>query len=98
MKYLHRAKRNGARIVVVNPFKEPGLERYWIPSIASSALFGTRFRDDFYPVRPGGDVAFSNGVIKALMAMNAVDQTFVEKHTDGWNNLARAIDASCGKV
>src|SRR5690606_14404033 len=39
-KYLHYAKERGARIVVVNPYREPGLERYWIPSIARSALHG----------------------------------------------------------
>ena len=32
-KYLHHAKQNGAQIAVVNPYREPGLERYWIPSI-----------------------------------------------------------------
>ena len=34
-KYLHHAKKHGAQIAVVNPYREPGLERYWIPSIAS---------------------------------------------------------------
>jgi hypothetical protein len=53
MKYLYHAKRNGARIAVVNPYREPGLERYWIPSITKSAIFGTRFLDEFFPVRPG---------------------------------------------
>ena len=32
-KYLHYAKKAGARIVVVNPFREPALERYWVPSV-----------------------------------------------------------------
>ena len=26
---------------MVNPYREPGMERYWVPSSASSALFGT---------------------------------------------------------
>ena len=34
IKYLHHAKKNGAQIAVVNPYREPGLKRYWIPSIA----------------------------------------------------------------
>ena len=41
-KYLYYAKQKGARIVVVNPYREPGLESYWVPSITKSALFGTR--------------------------------------------------------
>ncbi|MEZ5136935.1 MAG: molybdopterin-dependent oxidoreductase [Acidimicrobiales bacterium] len=52
-KYLHLAKANGARIVVVNPYLEPGLERYWVPSIPESALFGTKLCDLHVPVRPG---------------------------------------------
>lgn len=41
-KYLHRAKERGAKVVVVNPYLEPGLERYWVPSVPESAVFGTR--------------------------------------------------------
>lgn len=93
MKYLHAAKRNGARIVVVNPYREPGLERYWIPSLPMSSFFGTRFRDDFLPVRPGGDVAFSNGVLKSLIEMNAIDQSFIEAHTTDWPETSRKLKA-----
>ncbi|MGH2726355.1 MAG: molybdopterin-dependent oxidoreductase, partial [Actinomycetota bacterium] len=34
MKYLYYAKRAGTRVAVVNPFREPGMERYWVPSVA----------------------------------------------------------------
>ena len=61
-KYMHYAKKQGTRIVVVNPMREYGLERYWVPSVASSALFGTKLMDDFFQVRVGGDIAFINGV------------------------------------
>src|SRR4030095_12436218 len=82
-KYLHYAKKAGSRIVVVNPFKEPALERYWIPSVPSSALFGTRLMDDFYAVRPGGDIAFLSGVLKALDEIGGWDEKFVEERTEG---------------
>ena len=67
-KYLRAARRRGGRVVVINPFREPALERYWIPSIPSSAIFGTKLMDDYVPVRPGGDIAFMSGVLKALDA------------------------------
>jgi len=82
-KYLREAKRRGARIVVVNPFREPGLERYWIPSVPLSALFGTRLMDDFFPVRPGGDIAFMSGVLKALDELGGWDERFVAERTHG---------------
>ena len=52
-KYLLKAKENGARITVVNSYREPGLVRYWVPSIAKSALVGTRLADDWFPVDTG---------------------------------------------
>ncbi|MBI4441995.1 MAG: FdhF/YdeP family oxidoreductase [Acidobacteria bacterium] len=86
-KYLHYAKQRGARIVVVNPYREPGLERYWVPSITKSALFGTRLMDDFFAVRPGGDVAFLNGVLKCLIERDWLDRSFIEEHTNGFAEL-----------
>jgi len=91
MKYLYTAKQNGARIVVVNPYREPALERYWIPSIPKSALFGTRLMDDYFPVRVGGDVAFLNGVLKWLIEWNAIDVEFIRSHTVGWNELVSTL-------
>ena len=90
-KYLYYAKQKGARIVVVNPYREPGLERYWVPSIAKSALFGTRFADDFYQVRVGGDVAFLNGVLKWLIEKNWLDHSFIAEHTSGFDELKVAL-------
>lgn len=92
MKYLYTAKKNGARIVVVNPYREPALERYWIPSVPMSALFGTRIMDDYFPVRIGGDVAFLNGALKWLIEWNAVDAGFIQEHTAGWDDLKSALD------
>lgn len=87
MKYLYEAKRDGARVAVVNPYLEPGLERYWVPSSAESALFGTKICDLHVPVRPGGDVAFLNAVLKVLIDDDAVDHDFIAAHTDGWDDL-----------
>ena len=69
MKYLYLAKKRGAKIAVVNPLREPGLERYWVPSNVESAVFGTKITDEFFPVHTGGDVAFVNGVLKQLLAI-----------------------------
>ena len=92
-KYMHYAKKHGTRIVVVNPMREYGLERYWVPSVATSALFGTKLMDDFFQVRVGGDIAFINGVIKTLIALNRVDQEFIAKRTTGYEELKAALGA-----
>ena len=88
MKYLYEAKRQGTKVVVVNPYLEPGLERYWVPSSPESALFGTKICDLHVPVMPGGDVAFCNAVVKELIRRGAVDQAFIDGETEGWDELA----------
>ena len=88
MKYLHKARATGTRVVVVNPYLEPGLEHYWVPSTAESAIFGTKMCDLHVPVRPGGDVALADAVLKRLIERDAVDHAFIEAHTEGWDELA----------
>ncbi len=90
-KYLRAARKAGSRIVVVNPFREPALERYWIPSVPSSALFGTPLMDEYHAVRPGGDIAFIHGVLKALDELDGFDEAFVETQTEGADELRRQL-------
>jgi len=90
-KYLHYAKKQRTRIAVVSPAREYSLERSWAPSVVSSALFGTKLMDDFFQVRVGGDVAFINGVLKALIAWNKLDEEFIAKHTQDFDKLKTAL-------
>jgi len=86
-KYLHYAKKNGAQVLVVNPYREPGMDRYWIPSVVESALFGTKLADRFYGVRPAGDAAFLSGVLKSLVERGLCDEAFVRDHTEGFDDV-----------
>ncbi len=91
-KYLHEAKRLGTRIVLVNPLREPGMERYWVPSTLSSAVFGTAITDYWFPVSQGGDIAFLYGVLKILFANGWQDGAFIEGHTGGFAELKEAAE------
>jgi molybdopterin-dependent oxidoreductase alpha subunit len=90
-KYLYLAKKQGTKIAVLNPYKEPGLVRYWVPSSPESALMGTRLMDDFYQISTGGDIAFLNGVLKLLIEQDWVDADFIAKHTTGWDELQATL-------
>jgi molybdopterin-dependent oxidoreductase alpha subunit len=93
-KYLYQAKKNGAAIAVVNPYREPGFERYWVPSVFESALFGTRLADHWFEVDTGGDLAFLNGVFKALLEIpGGVDEDFIRTRTVGFEEAAGAVRA-----
>jgi len=94
LKYLYYAKKAGTKIFVVNPFVEPGMERYWIPSVAESALFGTRLADAFFQIHLGGDIPFFYGVLKHLIENDWLDREFIATRTVGWEAVearARAL-------
>jgi molybdopterin-dependent oxidoreductase alpha subunit len=86
-KYLHESKKLGTKIVLVNPYFEPGMKKYWVPSNADSALFGTNIADYWFPVSQGGDIAFLSGVMKILFAEGWVNQNFIDQHTTGFEEL-----------
>lgn len=94
MKYIYHAKQQGTRVVVVNPFREPGMEHYWVPSVAESALFGTKISDAFFQVHTGGDQAFIAGVIKHLIEKGWTDEQFIRDYTQGFDDLKTALQAS----
>ncbi len=92
MKYLHYAKKNGTKVVCVNPYREPGMENYWVPSVTESALFGTKITDEFFHVHTGGDIAFINGVIKWMGIQNYCDEAFIKNYSAGYDELKSYLD------
>jgi molybdopterin-dependent oxidoreductase alpha subunit len=93
-KYLHYAKKADTRIAVVNPFREPGLERYWVPSTPESALFGTRLADRFFQINVGGDVGFLSGTLKHMLERGWIDENFVGEHTGGFEGVRSELAAA----
>ena len=90
-KYMYYAKQRGTKIVVINPYREPGLERYWVPSVFESALFGTKLADAFFQIHIGGDLAFLNGVVKTLIERDWIDAPFIRDHCAGFDELKQAL-------
>jgi molybdopterin-dependent oxidoreductase alpha subunit len=86
-KYIYLAKKQGTRVVVINPYREPGLERYWVPSTLESAMFGTRMADEFFQVHTGGDCAFIAGTIKQMIENAWIDPAFIREYTTGFDEL-----------
>ncbi|MEX0742566.1 MAG: molybdopterin-dependent oxidoreductase, partial [Phycisphaeraceae bacterium] len=87
MKYLDTAKKQGTKIALVNPYLEPGMKRYWVPSAARSAVFGTKITDHWYPVSKGGDIAFLYGTLKIILENNWHNAPFVANHTADFQQL-----------
>ncbi len=92
-KYLHYAKKNGCRVACVNNYREPGMEKYWIPSLPESALFGTKLTDRFFLINIGGDIAFIIGTLKHIIANDMCDESFVREHTTGFDDLKNSVES-----
>ncbi len=90
-KYLYYAKKAGTKVIVVNPYEEPGLKRYWVPSVTESALFGTKIADDYFQIHAGGDIPFFYGVLKHLIENDWVDHDFIHQRTAGWEQVEAKV-------
>ena len=91
-KYLHYARKRGTRIVIVKSMRAPRGESARSPALASAAVFGSELGDNIvFELRVGGEIAFINGVLKALIAWNRIDREFVARHTRGFDQLPTAL-------
>ncbi|HKE51667.1 MAG TPA: FdhF/YdeP family oxidoreductase [Actinomycetes bacterium] len=93
MKYLYHAKKAGTKVVSVNTYREPGMERYWVPSNVESAVFGTKITDRFFLIGTGGDIGFLNGTLKHMIENGWIDERFIDRHTSGYDQLVAALAA-----
>lgn len=89
---LARIRARGGTVVVVNPLRETGLERFNIPSRPSSLLFGSQISDHYLMPRIGGDIALLKGLLKVVVAEGAIDREFIERHTSGFDDLLSNLE------
>ncbi|NUT34912.1 MAG: FdhF/YdeP family oxidoreductase [Hamadaea sp.] len=88
---LEVAKRNGARIIAVNPLPEAGLLRFKNPQRVRGLLGrGTQLADRFLQIRVGGDLALFQAIGSLLLRWGAVDADFVAASTSGFEAYAEA--------
>ncbi len=88
---LSEAKRNGARIIAINPLPETGLLAFKDPQRVSGVVGGGQpIADDFLQIRLGGDLALFQGLGRLLLALEdaaagtVLDRAFIEAHCAGW--------------
>ncbi len=90
MRTLVELRRRKGRVVVINPLREVGLERFKVPSDARSLLFGSQIADVYLQPHIGGDIALLAALAKATQA---TDEAFIRDHTDGWEAFRTFIDS-----
>ncbi len=88
---LEEAKKNGARIIAINPLKEAGLIRFKNPQTPKGVLgHGTGLADLYLQIRTNGDLALLQGIGSQLLAWGCDDQDFADQHTLGFEAYAEA--------
>ncbi|MGI4866920.1 MAG: FdhF/YdeP family oxidoreductase [Janthinobacterium lividum] len=102
---LQKAKRNGAKIISVNPLIEAGLNHFKNPQDfmnplrALGALLGdgTQITDLFLQVRVDGDMGLLRGIMKHLFEAEdlnpgqVVDHAFIKEFTTGFESFEQNI-------
>ncbi|RDS64193.1 FdhF/YdeP family oxidoreductase [Streptomyces sp. M7] len=95
---LEEAKRNGARIVAVNPLPEAGLLRFKNPQKPRGVIGpGTQIADRFLRIRNGGDLALFQALNRLLLEAEdarpgeVLDRDFIEADTTGFEEFARHV-------
>ncbi len=94
---LQKAKRNGCKLVHINPLPEVGMTRFKHPQDVFGWLGeGTALADLFLQVRINGDVALLQGITKAVLAEDdrgaeILNREFIRNYTTGFDEFADAI-------
>lgn len=103
---LREVSRRGAPIIVANPLRERGLERFQDPQapVEMATNSATPLASAYHLVRVGGDVAMFKGMMKALFAademnlgtggVGLLDRAFIAEHTVGFEALKADIEAT----
>jgi molybdopterin-dependent oxidoreductase alpha subunit len=103
---LRRAAERGAQVVVLNPVRERGLERFADPQNTVEMLRGASrpIASHYLQPRSGGDMAAFRGIAKIVFARDAealaagrpslLDRAFLEHHTAGLGAYRAAVEAT----
>ncbi len=86
MSTLMDIRRRGGKVIVINPAREPGLERFHVPSDPLSLAFGSQIASSYLQPNIGGDVALAAGIAKALFELSdtnniVLNREFLENGT-----------------
>jgi molybdopterin-dependent oxidoreductase alpha subunit len=104
MRTLMTVRRQGGKVVVVNPIVETGLVNFSVPSDPWALFFGAEIASTYVQPHVGGDLALVYGMMKRLRELHAeqprnaageavVDEAFLQQHCTGWPELAARLDA-----
>jgi molybdopterin-dependent oxidoreductase alpha subunit len=96
---LEKCKKNGGRIITVNPLPEAGLMKFIDPQSPKSVLTGgTTLTDLFLPVSLNQDIALLKAIMIRLLQLDeaghmVLDHDFIKEYTLGYEALKQSLIA-----
>jgi molybdopterin-dependent oxidoreductase alpha subunit len=93
---LRSARKRGVPIIVFNPLRERGLERFTDPQNPIEMATGgeTRIATQYHQVRAGGDLAAMMGMAKWLIEHDRIDHEFIAENTHDFDAFAAKARAT----
>ena len=83
MRAMMKLRRRGGQVIVINPMVETGLVRFSVPSDLRSLFFGSSIASHYVQPHIGGDVALLVGIAKRVDELQAADEDFIARCTEG---------------
>jgi molybdopterin-dependent oxidoreductase alpha subunit len=100
MTTLRDASKRGATILAFNPLKERALERFAAPQdpVEMATLTSTPIASGYYQLTVGGDALAVQGMMKAVLVLDAesqgtvLDHAFIAEHTEGFEMVKAIVE------
>ncbi|XWW46152.1 FdhF/YdeP family oxidoreductase [Fibrella sp. USSR17] len=96
---MEKMKRNGGRIIAVNPLHEAGLLAFKYPQSPRDMLLGgEKLTDVFLQVRINSDLALMKAMCKLLLEEEkkapgkVLDKHFIDTYTSGYEDFVKSLD------
>lgn len=83
MTLLAELRERGGKVIVINPLKEAGLERFFVPSRPLSLLMGSEIASSYIQPFAGGDLSLFVGALKAVLEEGLAKQDWLDQFTEG---------------
>lgn len=91
MTTLMHVRRRGGKVIVINPLRETGLEKFRVPSDPISLIKGTKIASHYVQPHIGGDLALLWGIAKAVGELGRFDDAFLRDHCRGGDDWKVAV-------
>lgn len=94
MTQLADLRKRGGNVIVVNPIRERGLEKFHVPSQMQSLFFGSDIASFYIQPMAGGDTALLVGVLKSLAEHDRLNKEFLAAYTHDWEQVVADAEAA----